>query len=661
LRFHNFDYKTIEMMLMYYSLGIDAGGTYTDAVIIRDSDGKVVDTNKSLTTYPDLLTGIQNVLDGLDQSKLEDVKFTSVSTTLATNSVLEGTGYPVALILINDTDIPNSSGIEHFTRVNGGHNSAGNEVCPLDMEAVESFVLRIKDKVSAFAVSSYFSVRNPEHELRTKELINELTGMPVVCSYELSQDLGAYERGVTAYLNARLIPITKHFMDTVTGEISRRNIDSKIMMLKCDGSVVGIQEALSKPIESIFSGPAASLIGASYLSGFESCAMIDVGGTSTDVSMMYKGLPELSESGAVVGGWATKVKALKMETSAMGGDSHVWVKNHKINIGPRRVIPLCLASTIYPEIMVKLKKGQLILPNQMGENLQPTKFFVRTSNQAIDLTPGERELFDRIGDTPLAVSDIYWNENRFPSPGILDRLIQKRLVHAIGFTPTDALHVLGEYEKWDSEASIAGAHILADLAGEDDYIFCVSIKKKVAINMALDIVSFLLEGVDKQEIGKILLNKFFARFKVDVPVVLLGGPVLAYVKELGELIDAEIVVPEHASVGNAVGAVVGKGVKRLEVLIMANYSESKYNLRSKSFITFFPGGKNEFSSHHEALEFAEMMGNKLILDYMAESGLDKNDVMIDMKRKDIRVQNVGVPIETRLSFLGIGESRKIMS
>ncbi|WP_406660368.1 hydantoinase/oxoprolinase family protein [Methanolobus sp. ZRKC3] len=641
---------------MHYSLGIDAGGTYTDAVIIRDFDGKVVDTNKSLTTYPDLLTGIRNVLDGLDPTKLENVKFTSVSTTLATNSVLEDTGYPVALILINETDIPNSSRIEHFARVNGGHNSAGNEVCPLDIDAVESFVLSMKDKVRAFAVSSYFSVRNPDHELRTKQLISDLTGLPVVCSHDLSQDLGAYERGVTAYLNARLIPITKHFMDTVTGEISRRNIDSRIMMLKCDGSVVGIQEALIKPIESIFSGPAASLVGASDLSGLESCAMIDVGGTSTDVSMMYNGLPELSDSGAIVGGWSTKVKALKMETSAMGGDSHVWVKNHKINIGPRRVIPLCLASTIYPEIMIKLKKGQVILPNHLGENLQHTKFFVRTSDRATDLTPNEQELFDRIGDKPLTVSEIYWNENRFPNPAILDRLIQKRLIHAIGFTPTDALHVLGEYEQWDSEASIIGARILADLAGEDDYIFCLSIKKKVALNMALDLVSFLLDGVDKQEIEKILEGEFFARFKVDVPVVLLGGPVVAYVKELGELIDTEIVVPEHASVGNAVGAVVGKGVKRLEVLIKANYSESKYNLRSKSFVTFYPGGRSEFSSHHEALEFGERIGNQLILEYMANSGLDKNDVKIDMSRKDIHVQDAGIPLETRLSFLGIGEA-----
>ncbi len=83
---------------------------------------------------------------------------------------------------------------------------------------------------------------------------------------------------MTAYLNAQLIPIANQFMVAVTAEIRRRNIEAKLMMLKCDGSVVGIEEALKKPIESIFSGPAASLLGASHLSGFRTCAVVDVGG-----------------------------------------------------------------------------------------------------------------------------------------------------------------------------------------------------------------------------------------------------------------------------------------------------------------------------------------------------------------------------------------------
>ncbi len=643
---------------MHYSLGIDAGGTYTDAVIIRDSDGSIIDSNKSLTTYPDLLPGIRNTLDGLDPHYLEKVHYASVSTTLATNSVLEKTGYPVGLILVSDSDMPNRSKIEHFVSVKGGHNSAGNEVCPLDLVSVRDFVLAVKNKVSAFAVSSYFSVRNPEHEMSIKELIKEITGLPVVCGHELSQDLGAYERGVTAYLNARLIPIASHFMEAVTSEIKRRNIDAKLMMLKCDGSVVGINEALKKPIESVFSGPAASLVGAAHLSGNEDCAVIDVGGTSTDVSLIYHGVPQLSDSGALVGGWQTRVKAIRMETSAMGGDSHVWVRNQVVHIGPKRVIPLCLAAMKYPEIIEKLKQNQVILRNQIGENLQPTKFFIRSGLQSSEINPAEEELLERIGDRPLTVSEIYWNQSRLPSPATLDLLIQKRLIRSIGFTPTDALHLLGEYTKWNIEASMIGAATLAALAGTDEEELCMRIKKDVARNMALNLMSFLLEGIDKEEIQKVLKGRFFARFRSDLPVVLLGGPVKAYEEELSQFIDARIIVPDHCSVGNAVGAVAGKGAKKLEILIKANYTESKYNLKTSSFAAFYPGGREEFASYHEALEFGEEMGSKLIMSYMTDAGLDTNEVNIDMHRNDIVTHEGGMPVETRLVFSGIGQPRK---
>ncbi|WP_370572411.1 hydantoinase/oxoprolinase family protein [Methanomethylovorans sp.] len=640
---------------MRYSLGIDAGGTYTDAVLLNSDDGKVLQANKALTTYPDLILGIRDSLDGLDQKFLSNVRLVSVSTTLATNTILENTGYPVGLILVGKAGIPVDQKIKCSIQVRGGHNSAGNEVEPLDILAVEHFILEVKNKVSAFAVSSYFSVRNPEHELRVKESVVRLTCLPVVCGHELAQDLGVYDRGVTAYLNAQLIPITSQFMQAVTSEIKKRNIQAKLMMLKCDGSMVSIEEALKKPIESIFSGPAASLLGASHLSGFESCVVVDVGGTSTDVSMIHEGLPEISNLGAVVGKWQTKVKALKMETSAIGGDSHVWILNHEIHVGPRRVIPLCLAAMKYPEIKEKLKMDQNILRNQIGENIQPTKFFMKSGKIPDELNSEEKDLFERLSDRPYTVSDIYWNENRMPSPMTMNTLIQKRLVKTIGFTPTDALHVMGEYEQWDVEAAHIGAEVLSRFTGIEKLELCSKVKEQVASNIALNLAAFLLDGVDKEEIRKIINGKFFAGIKVKMPVVLLGGPVVAYKADLGKYFESIIVVPEYADVGNAVGALVGKGIKRLEVLIKASLTESKYNLKPESYIVFYPGGRTEFSSYTEALQHAEKIGSELVMDYMSSSGLDGSAVKINISRKDISVEEGTTPLETRLEFLGVGE------
>lgn len=155
--------------------------------------------------------------------------------------------------------------------------------------------------MAAYAVSAYFGTRNPEHELETKDLIRQLTTMPVVCSHELSQELGAYERPVTAFLNAQLIPITTTFVDYVASDIKRRGIEARILILRCDGSVSNIEDTLNKPIETIFSGPAASLLGASFLASKDTCAVIDVGGTSTDLSSIYNGVPGISESGGHCG------------------------------------------------------------------------------------------------------------------------------------------------------------------------------------------------------------------------------------------------------------------------------------------------------------------------------------------------------------------------
>ncbi len=670
---------------MHFSLGIDAGGTYTDAVIIRDSDGKVVESSKALTTYPDPLQGMKNAIDKLDSDYLKDIKLVSVSTTLSTNTILESTGFPVGLIMVGDYLIPENLPTDYWIAVSGGHNSDGEELKTLDLDSVEEFALKVQDKVSAFAVSSYFSNRNSEHELAVKKAVKELTGHPVVCGHELSQDLGAYERAITAFLNAQLIPITHKFIQSIIKEFESRGINANMLMLKCDGSVVGIEEALEKPIETIFSGPAASLVGASHLSRLETCAMIDVGGTSTDVAMMQNGLPQLSSSGAVVGGWQTRVKAIRMETSATGGDSHIWLKRDRLNVGPRRVIPLCRASVIYPEFREKLKHNR-VAKGYLCENIQVTKFFVRTGFRPIELKAGEQEIYRHIGKEPVSFGDLLIALKKRPSPLLLDSLIQKRLIQAIGFTPTDALHVLGEYTEWDVEAARIGAYVLGRSLKLNPEAFSAEVKRRVARNIAEDLVAYLIEGMPRNEIDRVLMGKNFTRFSVEIPVVLLGGPVGAYVEDLRKLINAEFIVPEHADVGNAVGALVGKGIKRVEILIKTRLvpksreekpeDEGKYDMapeneviestlqqeKKKEFIVFSPSERKKFDIYSDALEYAEKLGRQLVMDYMVSAGLEKEDIKIDVSKKHLAPTSwTDVPMETKLIYVGIGVPKNTLT
>ncbi|AKB38469.1 Hydantoinase [Methanosarcina siciliae C2J] len=636
---------------MHYSLGIDAGGTYTDAVLVKDSDGEIVDSNKALTTYPDPLSGIKSVIDSLNPEYLENVRLVSVSTTLSTNTILEGTGFPVALILIGDHPLEKELPTGYVLFASGGHNHNGEEVSPLDLEAIEKFSLRVRDKVSAFAISSYFSTRNPEHELKARDSILELTGLPAVCGHELSQELGAYERAVTAFLNAQLIPITRQFVQSIIADIRKRGINAQLLMLKCDGSVVGIKDALQKPIETIFSGPAASLVGASYLSGLKTCAVVDVGGTSTDISSICMGVPDLSDEGAVVGGWKTRVRAIRMETTATGGDSHIWTVNKELFLGPRRVVPLAVAAALYPGFLNSLQRAPLPAREDLCENIQPTKFFVRSGYQAGGLSKAEAEVLGAIGEEPVSVPEIKALIRKDLLPQTLDSLIKKRLVQAIGFTPTDALHVLGDYTAWNEEASRIGAERLARLMRMPPGEFCTAVKKRVARNMSLHLLSYILQGVPYTAVEKILDGNYPAKFKLGIPVVLLGGPVRAYREELKEFIDAEILVPEHAEVGNAVGALAGKGIKRVEILIRP----ASLMFPDKDFLVFAPGRRLRFDVYVEALNAATELGKKLVEDYMKDCGLSGNQVKISIEKKTISPEGWNYPpMETNLLIMGVG-------
>ncbi|MDV0445409.1 hypothetical protein MmiAt1_09860 [Methanimicrococcus sp. At1] len=645
---------------MVYSLGIDAGGTYTDAVLIRDEDGAVIEAGKALTTYPDPIGGIKQSIRLLDPDKLKEVDIVSLSTTLSTNTILENKGFPVGLIMVGDYNIPEVLPAQMYCIVSGGHDSNGEELKPLDIEKVREFALSVKDRVSAFAVSSLFSIRNADHELRVKEEILRLTGHPVVCGHELSQDLGAYERAVTAFLNAQLIPITYNFTKSIVLEMENIGMNATLLMLKCDGSAVSIEEALEKPIETIFSGPAASLMGAAYLSGLKTCAMIDIGGTSTDVALVRDGLPEMNESGAVVGGWSTRVKAIRMETVATGGDSHVYATddpNRKIYLGPLRVMPLCRAAVLYPGFLEKLKETKLPPRKNISQFILPSVFYVKTAFPPIEMTTLEELVYGIIdSDFPVSWWDMFERlDKKMPMASVLDALVKKRLIQPIGFTPTDALHILGDYNEWNTEAAFLGAQKLERLSYKSAEELAVFTKKQVALNMASSLIEYLVPGISKKDVEKVLSGSYDTKFAVSIPIVLIGGPSAAYACEIGNLIQAEILTPEFSDVGNAVGALVGNGIYRTDVLIKKNVYE-KDDVPITEFLLFHSGRSESFASYSEAHEKAIRLGNDYVLSKMLKTGLQENQISVSYTEKALQT-GADIPYETKISFVGVGTSR----
>src|SRR6202167_2478339 len=449
-------------------LGLDTGGTFTDAVLL--AGGRlVIASAKALTTAGSLATGIgtpiRAVLDLLPAGAgREDVGLVSVSTTLATNAVVENRFSPVCTLLIGfDDAMVERSGLQRpgggglVVRVQGGHIATGEESAALDEAAVARAVKEHEARVEAFAVAANFSVRNPAHELRTRKLIRALTPKPVTCAHELSSKLDAPRRALTAALNARLTPQIRHLIEALSQVLAVESIDAPLMIVKGDGSLMKAEIALEYPVETILSGPAASVVGAGFLTGLEDFVVSDMGGTTTDVAVVSGGRPVINGEGALVGAWRTMVEAVDVRTSGLGGDSEVYFdRQHRLCVGPRKAMPLSLLAHSFPAALAHLRSMAEL------ERLPafPAQFALRNPDPTAPghLSALERRVWDALSAEPRPVSEVARSGTGMEA---LRRLADAGLATLAAFTPSDAMHVLDRQQGWCREAAVCGARILA--------------------------------------------------------------------------------------------------------------------------------------------------------------------------------------------------------
>ena len=304
---------------MVTMLGIDTGGTYTDAVLFKKGQG-VIQSAKSLTTKHDLSIGItDSCIQVLGDIGAKDIKLVSLSSTLATKAIVEKQGSPVCLILVGHStsalekgNLKDALDCDPCYFVDGGHKASGEKNAPLDEEKIIGIAKRYKNKVSAFAVCGIFSTRNKYHEHRIKNLLREHSDLPVILSSDLADSLDAPKRALTALLNARLLIQIHHLIHAVQSFLDAHKISAPLMIVKGIGSLMHAQVALDKPVETIMSGPAASVISASYLTGTKNAFISDIGGTTTDIVIIKDGELILSPNGATINGWNTMAEAIAL-------------------------------------------------------------------------------------------------------------------------------------------------------------------------------------------------------------------------------------------------------------------------------------------------------------------------------------------------------------
>ena len=643
-------------------IGLDTGGTYTDAALLDTATGTVRATGKSLTTRDDLSIGvggaIRRVLEDFDGSAA-DIGLVSLSTTLATNAVVEGVGGRVGLLMIGfdetslqRADLARALGQDPVFFINGGHAADGAPQAQLDEAAIREAVNATEGEVSAYAVAGHFATRNPAHESRTRDLLRDLTGAPVTCSHELSSSLGGPRRALTAVLNARLINLLDRLVAATEGIMADEGLSCQLMVVKGDGSLLESGYARSRPVETVLSGPAASLAGAAFLAGTRTAMVADIGGTTTDIALLQNGAPRLKPDGALVGGWQTMVEAADIRTCGLGGDSEVTPVGRGtaggLTLGPRRAVPLSLLATQWPEVKDKLAE-QLAVAVPMSTDarfvmpLMPngvpawlTRSEARLAAKAIEMGPSS---VAEIAGTQLAL-------------GAVDRLIGRGLLTLATFTPTDALHVTGDFTSFDAEAAMLGAKLIArqktgigqPIAETPEELARRTLSElHRRTGLALMDAALAHDGAGEMQAtnnpllanlyrdgttGKDSLVKL--SLELGTGLVALGASAATHYPHVARRMGVELTVPDHAEVAGAVGAAAGS-VRQRVMISVTQPSEGRYRVH-------LPGGPRDLGVMDEALASAREVAGQLAEERARKAGAASVSIEIS---EDIKLVPLG--------------------
>ncbi|MDD2340390.1 MAG: hydantoinase/oxoprolinase family protein [Methanosarcina sp.] len=328
-------------------IGIDVGGTTTDAVLIRN--GKVCSTAKVSTEPGNLLNTLLEALDTISRDVPPDqLKRVVFSTTVITNLIAEGKTDRVALLLIPGPGInPASYTFPDSFYLKGAMDYRGREIQPLDEAEIRKTVDLVRESgFSRAAIISKFGQRNPSYELRIEEIFRELyPDCKLELGHKVSGKLNFPRRIATAMLTSATRERYQEFVERIRKALEERNIRAPVYILKADGGTLPVEKSIELPVETIFSGPAASTIGALALTPEgQTSVVVDIGGTTTDLALILSGKPLLASKGAKLGGFLTHVRAFAVRSIAVGGDSIVRVKDSDagtklITVGPERVGP----------------------------------------------------------------------------------------------------------------------------------------------------------------------------------------------------------------------------------------------------------------------------------------------------------------------------------
>jgi N-methylhydantoinase A/oxoprolinase/acetone carboxylase beta subunit len=552
----------------------------------------------------------------------------------------------------------------------GGHNHAGGQAVALDEAGLAAFLEAQKDQVSGFAVASQFATRNPAHELRAMEMVAEMTERPVSASHQLSAKLNGPKRALTAVLNARLIGMIDRLIGRAEDTLIELGVSAPLMVVRGDGALISSAQARERPIETILSGPAASIVGAKWMTGADLALVSDIGGTTTDVALLRDGRPAIDPAGARVGPYRTMVEAVAMRTSGLGGDSEVHFVSEGlqggVTLGPRRVLPVSLVAVDAPEVVHSALDSQLRSVTPGEHDARFVRAVLGISGEGL----GEREaaLLARIGADVHPLGDVLRTRME---QGALKKLVDRGLVQIAAVTPSDASHVLGRLMEWDAGAARKALQLFGRRrtgsgtvlsTSEEDVAQMVIDRLTHQTALALLETAFDEEEQPFQGAAEVLArHELMARGMaghhglvrvqtgLDVPVIGLGASAASYYPAVGEVLGCEMILPEYAGVANAIGAVVGRVTMR-ESGTVTSPSEGKFRVH-------LVDGPKDFGDQHTALAYLEDVLRDLAMGQAKAAGAEDIQVSVSRDLRMAGVEGREVFIEASMTVEAAGRPR----
>ena len=608
-------------------LGIDTGGTYTDAAIYDFSAKKVLASAKSLTTKEELSSGILASLDKLPRELLTQVKTCALSTTLATNACVENKGGRARLVFIGvDRGVVEKVGksyglppVEEMYFLGYEGLFSGEIVTPPDWELFEREIGGFLSDADSVGVVDLFAMKNSAVlEKRARGIIQEIFDKPIICGHDLFDDLNSVKRGASTLLNARLIPVIREFIAAIKVSLSMRGVDVPIVLVRSDGSLMSEEFTAIRPVETLLCGPCASVIGGIELSGETDCMIVDMGGTTTDIAIVRGGIPLKSTDGINIGDWRTYVKGIYVDTFGLGGDSGVRCdKNFALQLDSSRIIPISHIAAAYPETTAALED---LLSSGVRHTYPLNEFLclVKDIADSPNYTEEEKRLCAALKARPLIYkeaaaamrTDIY--KLKF------DRLEREGVIIRAGLTPTDVMCIKGDFTGYDPTAAKLTAGYISDCAGiETEEELCnwvyEEIKKKLYVNLLRILWEQRYPDEAKEGIHPSLLKLFADSWegtgsafdlgiKTSLSLVGIGAPIHIFLSAVAEKLNTRCIIPDCAGVANAVGAVMGNVVVSVDIEVKPASGTSDED-------TYTVYGKREsiiIEGYHPAIEAARL-------------------------------------------------------